>query len=114
MTPKNRIPTHPGKILLEDFLKPKGMTQVALTHKMGVIRNTIWLLTAGRCDITPRIAILLARVLGTTEMYWMNLQASVDLAKAHKRMKYRPARKVIRQPRTLPKLQKILISDSDF
>lgn len=94
MTPKNRIPTHPGKILREDFMRPKGITQEALARKMGVPKESIYVLNAGLRGVTARTAILLARALGTTEMFWMNLQTHFDLAKAREKMKKESVREV--------------------
>jgi addiction module HigA family antidote len=85
MLPKNRPPTHPGEILKEDYLLPLEMTQAALAHKMGVAEQTINLLVNGKRDITPKTALGLAEVFGTTPQFWMNLQANVDLWEERRR-----------------------------
>jgi addiction module HigA family antidote len=82
MIPKNRIPSHPGEILLEEFLVPKKMSQVELARKMNVSVQRINTLINGKRDVSPETAILLARVLGTTPQFWMNLQMTRDLALA--------------------------------
>ena len=79
MIPKNRKPTHPGKILLNEFLEPMKMSQVELAKKMGVSIQRINTLINGKRDVTAETAILLAKVLGTTPEFWMNLQVSRDL-----------------------------------
>ena len=79
MLPKNRPPTLPGEILLEEFLNPLGMTQMELASRMGVPIQRVNGLVAGRRAVTPETAILLSRVLGTTPEFWMNLQTSHDL-----------------------------------
>lgn len=79
MIPKHRKPTHPGEILLEDFLKPKGMSQIQLAGKMGVSVQRVNTLINGKRDVSAETAVLLARTLKTTPEFWMNLQAAVDL-----------------------------------
>jgi addiction module HigA family antidote len=87
MMPKNRPPTPPGEILLEEFLKPLGMTQVALAEKMGVPIQRVNTLVNGKRGVTAETAILLADVLDTTPEFWMNLQVVFDLWHARKAMK---------------------------
>ena len=84
MIPKNRIPTHPGTILLEEFLQPMGISQVELARRMGVPIQRINTLINGKRDMTAETAILLARVLKTSSEFWMNLQVARDLYKASK------------------------------
>ena len=79
MIPKKRRPAHPGKILLEEFLLPKGMTQVELAKKMGVPIQRVNTLINGKRDMTAETAILLGRVLNTSSEFWMNLQVECDL-----------------------------------
>ena len=87
MMRKNRPPTPPGEILLEEFLKPLGMTQVALAEKMGVPIQRVNTLVNGKRGVTAETAILLADVLDTTPEFWMNLQVVFDLWHARKAMK---------------------------
>ena len=86
MIPKHRKPTHPGEILLEEFLKPSGMTQIELARKMSVPVQRINTLINGKRDMTPETAILLSRVFKTTSEFWMNLQVSLDLHKASQKI----------------------------
>jgi addiction module HigA family antidote len=86
-TPKNRPPTPPGEILLEEFLKPKGMTQVALAEKMGVPIQRVNTLIAGKRGVTAETAILLARVFDNEPQFWMNLQTACDLYAAQERLR---------------------------
>lgn len=79
MLPKHRKPTHPGEILLEEFLKPNGMTQVKLAEKMGVPIQRINTLINEKRDVTPETAILLSWVFKTSPEFWMNLQTAYDL-----------------------------------
>lgn len=80
MLPRNRIPTHPGEILQEEFLIPLGLTQVALARHLGISVQRINELIRGKRGITPETAWLLAQALGTTPEFWVNLQTSHDLA----------------------------------
>jgi len=88
MQPKARTPTHPGEILLEEFLVPLAQTQVALAEHLGVPVQRINELVRGRRGVTPETAWLLSQALGTTPEFWLSLQAAHDLAQK------RPARRV--------------------
>ena len=88
MVPKNRKPSHPGEILLEEFLKPLEMSQVELAEKMGVPVQRVNTLINGKRDMTAMTAILLARVLKTTSEFWMNLQVACDLYEARKNLEH--------------------------
>lgn len=80
MLPENRIPTHPGEVLSEEFLKPLGVTQVALAEHLGVPVQRINELVRGKRGVTPETAWLLAGAFGTTPDFWINLQTAHDLA----------------------------------
>jgi addiction module HigA family antidote len=86
-----RRPTPPGEMLLEEFLKPAGITQVALAEKMGVPIQRVNGIIAGRRAVTAETAILLSRALGTTPDVWLNLQVAVDLWDAEQRLRGRPS-----------------------
>ncbi len=73
MIPLRRQPSHPGEILLEEFLEPMKLSQIELAHKMGVPIQRVNTLINGRRDMTAETAILLSRVLKTTPEFWMNL-----------------------------------------
>jgi len=85
-TTMKRRPTPPGEMLLEEFLKPGRITQVALAAKMGVPIQRVNGIIAGRRAVTAETAILLSRALGTTPELWLNLQVAVDLWDAQQRM----------------------------
>ena len=82
MIPRNRKPTHPGEILLKEFLEPLGLTQVKLAKKIGVPIQRINTLISGKRGVTAETALLLARQLKTTPEFWMNLQNVCDLYEA--------------------------------
>lgn len=83
----NRQPTHPGEILYEEFLKPKKIKQIDLAKKMGVPIQRINTIISGKRGITPETAILLAKCLGTSAQFWMNLQTAYDLHEAGAHLK---------------------------
>jgi len=83
--PKN--PFHPGEILLEEFLMPADITQIALAKKLGWTRARLNELIKGKRGITAEAALDLAKVLGTSAKLWMNLQATYDLDQAMKHRK---------------------------
>ena len=82
MIPSNRAPSHPGEILLKEFLEPMGLAQTELARKMDVPIQRINTLINEKRGITAETAILLSRVLKTTPEFWMNLQAVYDLHEA--------------------------------
>ena len=81
MLPKNRIPTHPGVILLEEFLKPLNVSQVALARRLGIPLQRLNEVIRGKRGVTPQTAWLLSAALKTTPEFWMNLQVAFDLAR---------------------------------
>lgn len=77
--PTNRAPTHPGKMLLEEFLGPMGLTQRELAKGIHVPYQRVNDLANGRRGVTPSTALRLARFFGTTPDFWLNLQQRWDL-----------------------------------
>lgn len=73
MSPRNRIPTHPGEILSEEFLIPLSLTQVALAEHLGVPVQRINEIVKGKRGITPETAWLFAQAFQTSPEFWMNL-----------------------------------------
>lgn len=78
-------PLTPGEVLLEEFMKPLGLTSRALAEQMGVPGNRISAIVAGERAVTAETALLLARRFGTSAELWMNLQTACDLAAARQR-----------------------------
>ena len=93
MLPSNRIPTHPGEILLQDFLNPLGLTQVAFAEHIGVSVQRINELVRGKRGVTPETAWLPAQALRTTPEFWINLQANYDLATTKPKRSIKPVRR---------------------
>jgi antitoxin HigA-1 len=81
--PTNRTPTHPGEMLLEEFLNPMGITQRALADAIHVPYQRINDLVNGRRGMTPATALRLAKFFGNSAGFWMNLQLRWDLYFAH-------------------------------
>jgi addiction module HigA family antidote len=82
--PTDRTPTHPGEMLLEEFLNPMGLTQRELAQAIHVPYQRINDLVNGRRGITPSTALRLAKFFGNTPDFWLNLQLRWDLYFAEK------------------------------
>jgi len=80
MIPKNRISTHPGVILLKEYLEPMGLTQKELADHLDIPIQRINEIVRGKRGISPDTAWLLSEALNTTPEFWLNLQAMYDLS----------------------------------
>ena len=74
-----RKPANVGEILIEEFMKPMNLTQVALAKAMGVQRKHVNELCNGRRTVTAPTALILARVFGNSAEFWLNVQRRSDL-----------------------------------
>lgn len=74
-----RVPTHPGEVLLEEFLRPLGLSQSAFAVRSGISFPRLNDLIHARRGVTVDTALRLGRVLGTSPDVWLNLQQSWDL-----------------------------------
>ncbi|MCK5736704.1 MAG: HigA family addiction module antidote protein [Spirochaetaceae bacterium] len=79
--PKYRNPTHPGEMLLVDFLKPMSITQRGLAISIHVSYQRVNEIINGKRGITPSTALRLAKYFGMSEDFWMNMQLRYDLSK---------------------------------
>ena len=77
--PTNRAPTHPGEMLLEEFLKPMQITQVEFARKLKIPFQRVNQIVRGKRSVTPDTALRLSKVLGTSVGLWLNLQLGWDL-----------------------------------
>lgn len=93
MLPENRIPTHPGEILQEQFLERLGLTQVALAEHLSVPVQRINEIVRAKRGVTPETAWLLAQAFGTTPEFWISLQMNHDLARNRPEKVVPPLRK---------------------
>lgn len=82
--PTHRTPTHPGEMLLEEFLKPMGVTQRDLANAINVPYQRINEIINGKRGITPSTALRLGKAFGVSANFWMNLQLRMDLYSAMK------------------------------
>ncbi|MDY7077355.1 MAG: HigA family addiction module antitoxin [Chloroflexota bacterium] len=79
MVEKKFAPVHPGEILMEEFLKPMGISQYRLAKDINVHPRRINEIVHGNRSITANTALRLSRYFGLSERFWMNLQARYDL-----------------------------------
>ena len=108
LIPSNRAPTHPGQMLLEEFLKPFEMTQRELAAQIRVSYPRINELIHGKRGVTADTALRLAQLFGMEAHFWLNLQMCWDLyhaahapkARAIRQIKRLPAARRARTPRT--------------
>jgi addiction module HigA family antidote len=77
--PKNRPPTHPGEILLREFIEPLGLTQTAVAAALGVSYPRLNEIIHGRRGVTPDTALRLERMFGLDAETWLNMQRDHDL-----------------------------------
>jgi addiction module HigA family antidote len=80
----NRVTSHPGEILSEEFLKPLNMSVNALAMSLRVPATRIGAIVKGQRSVTADTALRLARFFGSSAEFWMNLQTMHDLTKAQK------------------------------
>jgi len=98
MLTTKRKPVSAGEILIEEFMRPMGLTQSALAQAMGVPRKHVNELCNERRAITAPTALILARVIGNSPDFWLNVQRRSDLWAAI----HSPAeRKLIKRARPL-------------
>lgn len=86
-----RPPTHPGDVLLEEFLEPLGLSQALAARRMRISANRLNELVRGKRGITAETALRLAALLGTSPEFWLNLQMTFDLWHAHRAERRRGA-----------------------
>ncbi len=82
--PTHRVPTHPGEMLLEEFLQPMEITQRELAEAIAVPYQRVNEIVNGRRGVTPSTALRLAQYFGTSTEFWMNCQLRWDLYHAQR------------------------------
>ncbi len=94
MLPSHRSPTHPGEMLLEEFLKPANVTQVIAAKQMHMPLNRLNEIIHAKRGVSADSALLFSKLTGTSAEFWLSLQAAYDLwhaqqaqAKRHVRVK---------------------------
>lgn len=78
-------PVHPGEMLLEEFIRPHGLSPIRTAARLGVPRTRIERLVAGETRVTADTALRLERLFGTSAEFWLGLQATHDLMQARRR-----------------------------
>ncbi len=99
--PSHRAPTHPGEILLREFLEPLGMTQYDAADKLRISRVRLNQIIKARRGVTPDTALRLARLFGMQAQTWLNMQLAWDLYHAM----HSEASREINKIRRLPELE---------
>ena len=77
--PTHRPPIHPGEILLEEFIKPHGLTVTETARRLGFERVRLSEIVNGRRGVTPNTALRLERLFGPSPAFWLGLQQDYDL-----------------------------------
>ena len=94
MDKEKLAPVHPGEVLLEEFMKPLGISQYRVSKDLGVQARRINEIVHGKRAVTADTALRLARYFGTSERFWLNLQTLYDLEMAKDRLGDRVAKEV--------------------
>jgi antitoxin HigA-1 len=84
--PRERIATHPGEVLQQQYVKPLGLVQASLARELGISTNRLNELIKGKRGITADTALRLARRFKTSPEFWMNLQSAYELTGARATM----------------------------
>jgi addiction module HigA family antidote len=92
-------PVHPGEVLLEDFMKPLGLSQYQVAKDIGVSATRISQIVRGQRPVTADTALRLARYFGTSAVVWIRLQAHYDLEVAEIQL----AEQIEREVKVLPR-----------
>ena len=74
-----RKPTHPGEVLLEDVIKPLGLTVTEAAKNLGVSRKTLSELVNQKAALSPQMALRIAKATNTSPESWLNMQTKLDL-----------------------------------
>ena len=80
MIPKNRVTTHPGTILLKEYLEPMGLTQKKLADHLEIPIQRVNEIVRGKRGVSPDTAWLLSEAFDTSPEFWLNLQSMHDLS----------------------------------
>jgi addiction module HigA family antidote len=96
--PTNRVPTHPGEMLKEEFLTPLDLTQRELARRLRVSYPRLNELIHARRGMTPDTALRLERLLGVEAQFWLNLQLAWDLYHARRSTRSKALRGIHRLP----------------
>jgi addiction module HigA family antidote len=90
MIPSNRKATHPGTILLKEFLEPMELTQKALAAHIGISVQRVNEIVRGKRGVSPDTAWLFSEAFGTSPEFWLNLQSAYDLSSRRPKQHIQP------------------------
>lgn len=93
MLKRKLSPVHPGEILKEDFINPRGLTITAVATGLGITRANLSAIVNGHAGISPQMAVKLSQAFGNSTQFWVNLQKNYDIWHAEKSVD----RKLVRQ-----------------
>src|SRR4030042_2344211 len=79
---QRRKPTHPGEVLLEDVIKPLGISITEAAQDLGISRKALSELIHGRCGLSPEMAVRIAKATNTSPESWLAMQTTLDLWQA--------------------------------
>ena len=79
---RKRMPTHPGKVFLEDVIKPLGITITKAAEGLGVSRKALSEIVNGRCGLSPDVAVRIGKATNMSPESWLAMQTKLDLWKA--------------------------------
>ena len=96
--PSKRSPTRPGEMLLEEFIRPLGISQTELAEWIGVSYPRLNEIVNGKRAITPDTALRLEQVFGVDAQFWLNLEVSWELYQAKHSRAARAIRRIQRHP----------------
>lgn len=94
--PTHRRPTTPGEMLVEEFLKPLGISQSEFARRIGISYPRMNEIVHGKRSVTPDTAMRFERALGMDAQFWLNLQLMVDLYDAQRSPAAKDIRKIKR------------------
>lgn len=100
--PTHAPPTHPGEMLLQEFLKPLHMTQAEAAGRLGISYVRLNEIIHGKRSVTPDTALRLERLLGMEAQFWLNLQLAWDLYHAMHSPQAAEINKIKRHPNMTP------------
>ena len=92
---RKMAPIHPGEVLIEEFLKPLGLTQYRVAKDIGVPQRRIHEIVHGKRTVTAATVLRLARYFRTSERFWLNIQARYDLEIEKDRLRDRLEKEVV-------------------
>jgi antitoxin HigA-1 len=96
--PRNRPPTRPGEMLLEEFIKPLGLSQTELAEWIGVSYPRLNEIVNGKRGVTPDTALRLEQVFGVDAQCWLNLEVAWELYRAKHSKEAREIQRIRRHP----------------